>query len=222
MIEWIRRLGKKVHELLDRIFGKEDKKPQNPDTKSWTNITSADMKLGAGEVFLDGVSLGKVESITSISKEDISEEAWESLKSIFGDGEINCGWVEIPSQPETQKNFFNIPLTFLPKRIPVKTLLVSLAANQQSDYQAVDLSQHEEKGIAHFIIGRTCSLEQLMCDYIAQEEQLDEEDLEWIRDEVARNKESGLFSALIPNATLLYYEALGVWDFEEAESEENE
>jgi hypothetical protein len=65
-----------------------------------------------------------------------------------------------------------------------------------------------------------------MCDYIAQEEQLDEEDIEWIRDEVARNKESGLFSALIPNATLLYYEALGIWDFEETEplqeSEEDE
>ena len=113
MGDFIRRLGKKVQELLDKIFGKKDKKPQ-------------------------------------------------SLKSIFGDGEITCGWVEIPSQPEIQKNFFNIPLTLLPKRIPVKTLLVSLAANQQSDYQVVDMSQYEEKGLAHFIIGRTCSMEELL------------------------------------------------------------
>lgn len=134
MGDFIRRLGKKVQGLLDKIFGKKDKKPQSYDTSGWTNITSTAMELGAGEVFLDGASLGKVESITSISKNDIPNETWESLKSIFGDGEINGGWVEIPSQAEIQKNFFNIPLTLLPKRYPVKTLLVSLAANQQSDY----------------------------------------------------------------------------------------
>ena len=170
MGDFIRRLGKKVQELLDKIFGTKDKKPQSYDTSGWTNITSTDMKLGAGEVFLDGVSLGKVESITSVSKENISEESWESLKSIFGDGEINCGWVEIPSQPEIQKNFFNIPLTLLPKRIPVKTLLVSLAANQQSDYQAVDMSQYEEKGLAHFIIGRPYGMEELLEEYFAEQE----------------------------------------------------
>ena len=65
MGDFIKRLGKKVQGLLDKIFGKKDKKPQSwHDTSGWTNITSTDMKLGAGEVFLDGVSLGKVESIT--------------------------------------------------------------------------------------------------------------------------------------------------------------
>ena len=177
MGDFIRRLGKKVQGLLDKIFGKKNKKPQSwHDTSGWTNITSTDMKLGAGEVFLDGVSLGKVESITSISKNDIPEETWESLKSIFGDGEINCGWVEIPSQPEIQKNFFNIPLTLLPKRIPVKTLLVSLAANQQWDYQAVDMSQYEEKGLAHFIVGRTCDMEELLEEYFSETQYDSEEE----------------------------------------------
>jgi hypothetical protein len=217
MREFIRRLGKKVQGLLDRIFSKEDKKPQNLDTKSWTNITSTDMKLGAGEVFLDGVSLGKIESITSISKEDISEEAWESLKSIFGDGEINCGWVEIPSKPEIQKNFFNIPLTLLPKRYSVKTLLVSLAANQQSDYQAVDLSQYEEKGLAHFIIGRTCDMEELLEEYFAEQkynsEEEKQEDKEWL-EEMLSEAEDGLFSTCVGKATLLHYEELGIWSFE--------
>ena len=218
MGDFIRRLGKKVQGLLDKIFGKKNKKPQSwHDTKSWTNITSTDMKLGAGEVFLDGVPLGKVESITSISKEDISEEAWESLKSIFGDGEINCGWVEIPSQPEIQKNFFNIPLTLLPKRIPVKTLLVSLAANQQSDYQAVDMSQYEEKELAHFIIGRTCGMEELLEEYFSEmqysSEEEKQEDKEWL-EEMLSEAEDGLFSTCVGKATLLHYEELGVWSFE--------
>ena len=218
MGDFIRRLGKKVQGLLDKIFGKKDKKPQSwHGTSGWTNITSTDMKLGAGEVFLDGVSLGKIESITSISKEDIPDETWESLKSIFGDGEINCGWVEIPSQSEIQKNFFNIPLTLLPKRIPVKTLLVSLAANQQSDYQAVDMSQYEEKGLAHFIIGRTCGMEELLEEYFAEQEYNSEEeeqkDKEWL-EEMLSEAEDGLFSTCAGKATLLHYEELGIWSFE--------
>lgn len=218
MGDFIRRLGKKVQGLLDKIFGKKDKKPQSwHDTKSWTNITSTDMKLGAGEVFLDGVSLGRVESITSISKEDIPEETWESLKSIFGDGEINCGWVEIPSQPEIQKNFLNIPVTLLPKRYWCKTLLVSLAANQQSDYQAVDMSQYEEKGLAHFIIGRTCGMEELLEEYFAEQEYSSEEekqeDKEWL-EEMLSEAEDGLFSTCVGKATLLHYEELGIWSFE--------
>ena len=217
MGDFIRRLVKKVQGLLDKIFGKKNKKPQSwDDTSGWTNITSTDMKLGAGEVFLDGIPFGKVESITSISKNDIPEETWESLKSIFGDGEINCGWVEIPSQPEIQKNFFNIPLTLLPKRIPVKTLLVSLAANQQSDYQAVDMSQYEEKGLAHFIIGRTCSMEELLEEYFAEQkynsEEEKQEDKEWL-EEMLSEVEDGLFSTRVGKATLLYYEELGIWSF---------
>lgn len=176
MGDFIRRLGKRVQELLDKIFGTNDKKPQSSSTKNWTDITSTDMKLGAGEVFLDGVPLGKVESITSVSKENISEESWESLKSIFGDGEINCGWVEIPSQAEIQKNFFNIPLTLLPKRYLCKTLLVSLAANQPYDYQAVDMSQYEKKGLAHFIVGRTCNMEELLKEYFAEQKYNSEEE----------------------------------------------
>lgn len=199
MKEFIRRLGKKVQELLDKIFRKEEPKQKY--------------------------------AVAMIEDDEELKIALENLKADL----IDVDWGKVSRNIEAQlalenpiwskselENFVNITYPFLPKRIGCKVIILSLAANQQSDYQAVDLSQHEEKGIAHFIIGRTCSLEQLMCDYIAQEERLDEEDIEWIRDEVARNKESGLFSALIPNATLLYYEALGVWDFEEAESEENE
>lgn len=214
MGDFIRRLGEKVQGLLDKIFGKKSKKPQNPDTKNWTNITSTDMKFGAGEVFLDGISLGKVESITSISKDDIPEEVWESLKSIFGDGEINCGWVEIPSQPEIQKNFFNIPLTLLPKRYSCKTLLVSLAANQPYDYQAVDMSQYEERKLAHFIVGRTCDMEELLEEYFSEVQYSSEEEEQEDREFLEEIIEDGLFSTCVGEATLLHYEELGVWSFE--------
>lgn len=199
MKEFIRRLGKKVQELLDKIFGKEESKQ-----KYTAAMIEDDEEL---KVALENLKADLID--VDWGKVSRNIEAQLALE--------NPAW----SKSELE-NFVNITYPFLPKRIGCKAIILSLAANQQSDYQAVDLSQHEEKGIAHFIIGRTCSLEQL----IAQEEQLDEEDIEWIRDEVARNKESGLFSALIPNATLLHYEALGIWDFEEAEplqeSEENE
>ena len=179
MGDFIRRLGKKVQGLFDKIFGKKDKKPQSYDTSCWTNITSTDMKLG--------------------------------------DGEINCGWVEIPSQPEIQKNFFNIPLTLLPKRIPVKTLLASLAANQQWDYQAVDMSQYEEKGLAHFIVGRTCGMEELMEKYFADQHYTnkdeEQEDRKWLEEMLSEAKD-GLFSTYVGRATLLHYEELGIWSFE--------
>lgn len=203
MKEFIRRLGKKVQELLDKIFGKEE-----PKQKYTAAMIEDDEEL---KVALENL------------KADLTDADWGKISRNI---EAQLA-LEDPIWSKSElENFVNITYPFLPKRIGCKAIILSLAANQQSYYQAVDLSQHEEKGIAHFIIGRTCSLEQLMCDYIAQEEQLDEEDIKWIRDEVARNKESGLFSTLIPNATLLYYEALGIWDFEEAEplqeSEENE
>jgi hypothetical protein len=219
MGELWRRLGKFVQGLLDKIFGKKNNKPQNPGTKSWTNITSTDMKLGAGEV-----PLGKVESITSISKNDIPNETWESLKSIFGDGEINGGWVEIPSQAEIQKNFFSTPLTLLPKRYWVKTLILTLAANQSCDYQAVDLSQYEERGLAHFIVGRTTGLKELMDEYLMEQtfdsEEEAKEEQEWLAEELEQAGESGLFSSVVGKATLLYYEELGVWSFEVEDEDE--
>ena len=205
MKEFIRRLGKKVQSLLDKIFGRKNEEPQSSNTGSWTNITTTDMRLGAGEVFLDGMSLGKVESITSISKENIPDDDWESLKSIFGDGKINCGWVEIPSQPEIQENFFNIPLTLLPKRYLCKTLLISIAANQESDYIAVDMSQYEEKGLAHYICGREDDWDEIFSEC----------ECDSLQEEIDLAKENGLFSSVLKDATLLHYEALGLWEIEE-------
>lgn len=225
MKEFFRGLGKKVQELWNRIFGKKEQEPQNSDVISWTNT---DIKLGAGEVFLDGVSIGKVESITSINRNDISDETWESLISIFGDGEINCGLVKIPSDMELPKNFFNIPYPLLPKRYWCKTLILSLAANQPYDYQAVDMSQYEERKLAHFIIGRMCSLQELKEEYLADlpdynySEAEIQEERAYLDEAMREAEDTGLFSVPIPNATLLHYEDEGIWSFETEDEDEDE
>jgi hypothetical protein len=215
MREFIRRLGKKVQELLDRIFGKE--KPT--DMYKVVEFSGGNQVVG----------------VVKAKDDEELKAALENLRETM----MNADWGTISHNIETQltlenptwsknelENFVNITYPFLPKRIPCRAIILSLAANQQSDYQAVDMSQYEEKGLAHLIIGRTCGLEELMleymCDAVAQEGRLDEEDVEWMKEEIVRCKDSGLFSAFIPNATLLHYEAFGVWDFEEAESEEEE
>ena len=162
MKEFFRGLGKKVQSLLDKIFGKKETQPQEEVVFTSSN----NLSFGPGEIFIDGRSIGRVESITTLGEDE--------LYSIYGldvgdsNGKINRGRVEIPSGPETQEFSFNIPLTLLPKRYPCKALILSLAANQPYDYQAVDMSQYEERKLAHFIVGRTCSVEEMMEEYLAE------------------------------------------------------
>jgi hypothetical protein len=218
MKEFFRGLGKKVQSLLDRIFGKQETQPQEEVVFTSSN----NLSFGPGEVFIDGRSIGRVESITTLGEDE--------LYSIYGlgvgdsDGKINRGWVEISSQPQTQEFSFNIPLTILPKRYWCKGLILSLAANQPYDYQAVDMSQYEERKLAHFIVGRTCSVEEMMEEYLAEvknnlsPEEMEEEQ-EWLNGMMEQALESGMYSTFIGKATLLHYETLGVWDFEDQEED---
>ena len=218
MKEFFRGLGKKVQSLLDRIFGKQETQPQEEVVFTSSN----NLSFGPGEIFIDGRSIGRVESITTLGEDE--------LYSIYGlgvgdsDGKINRGRVEIPSGPETQEFSFNIPLTLLPKRYPCRALILSLAANQPYDYQAVDMSQYEERKLAHFIVGRTCSVEEMMEEYLAEvknnlsPEEMEEEQ-EWLNGMLEQALESGMYSTFIGEATLLHYEALDVWDFEDQEED---
>lgn len=226
MKEFFRGLGKKVQSLLDRIFGKKETQPQEEVVFTSSN----NLSFGPGEVFIDGQSFGRVESITTFSSDKATAEQRDELYSIYGlgvgdsDGKINRGRVEIPSGPETQEFSFNIPLTLLPKRYPCKALILSLAANQPYDYQAVDMSQYEERKLAHFIVGRTCSVEEMMEEYLAEiknnlsPEEMEEEQ-EWLNGIMEQALASGMYSTFIGEATLLHYEALGVWDFEDQEED---
>lgn len=218
MKEFFRGLGKKVQSLLDRIFGKEEKQPQDEVVFTSSN----NLSFGPGEVFIDGRSIGRAESITTLNKDE--------LYSIYGlsvgdsDGETNRGWVEIPSGSELSLKFSNIPESLLPKRYRCKALILSLAANQPYDYQAVDMSQYEERKLAHFIVGRTCSVEEMMEEYLAEvknnltPEEMEEEQ-EWLNEMMEQALASGMYSTFIGEATLLHYEALGVWDFEDQEED---
>ena len=219
MKEFFRILGKKVQSLLDKIFGKKEKQPQERAFG-----TSGYVQMGPGEVYIDGQPFGRVESITTLSRDEVTSEQWDNIMSLFGDGKTNYTQASFSAQPEIQENFFNIPLTILPKRYPCKALILSLVANQPYDYQAVDMSQYEERKIAHFIVGRTCSVEDMMEEYLAEvknnlsPEEMEEEQ-EWLNEMMEQALASGMYSTFIGEATLLHYEALGVWDFEDQEED---
>ena len=78
----------------------------------------------------------------------------------------------------------------------------------------MDISQLEEKGIAHFIIGRTIGFQEIEEEYMREKAKLQEEEnedgLEWLRE----GAESGLCSTVYGPADLYYYEELGYWDFD--------
>lgn len=175
------------------------------------------------------------------------KQEYECISSTFGTidtgtKEFNIvdknGFVEIPhcanvefelmydeDQPiNSLEKYFSISRTLLPKRIEVKTLILTLAANQQSDYQAVDLSQYEERGLAHFIVGRTTGLKELMDEYLMEQtydsEEEAKEEQEWLAEELEQAGESGIFSSIVGKATLLHYEGLGVWSFEVEDEDE--
>jgi hypothetical protein len=175
------------------------------------------------------------------------KQEYESISSIFGTTytgtkEFNTvdknGFVEIPSHADVNfelvydedqlinslEKYFSISRTLLPKRIEVKTLILTLAANQQSDYQAVDLSQYEERGLAHYIVGRTTGLKELMDEYLMEQiydsEEEAKEEQEWLAEELKQAEESGIFSSIVGKATLLHYEELGIWSFELEDEDE--
>ena len=71
MKEFIRRLGEKVRRLLDKVFVRKNKEPQE---KVLTGSCCGFNNLGPGEIFIDGQSFGRVESITTFSKDKVTAE----------------------------------------------------------------------------------------------------------------------------------------------------
>lgn len=98
------------------------------------------------------------------------------------------------------EKLLSMPLTDLPKHYRVKTLILSLVPNSEWTGTGVDMSQYEEKGLAHFFVCRPESEEELLEDY--RKDNPDSE-IEW---------EDGMISVIIPDATLLEYSD-GVWDY---------
>ena len=159
----------------------------------------------------------EITGFTTISRDEVSQEEWDKLMTLFDDGEAKDARANFSPEVEIQKKIVNIPYPKLPRRIFVETLLVSLVANTSCPYQVVDLSQYEEKGLAHFIVGSTRSWEELFQEWWAIGRIKDSDDAEWAVEGLESAKEHGIFSAVTGPAYLLYYEDTKTWQYEEVE-----
>jgi hypothetical protein len=94
--------------------------------------------------------------------------AMELLDEIYEeDGKTNRRVGKKCRQVKMERKNTNSHRTTLPKRIYVKTLLLSVAANQPMDALIMDLSQLDSDGIAHYMVSRTLSKEGLAEEYLA-------------------------------------------------------
>ena len=184
MRKFIKRLGKKVQGLLNKIFGKKERPnylPEEKTTEIWNEIKDLDKQIKALQDIIDN-----------------------DFELVF---DSNIG-------KNNLEKFVNMPLTILPKHYWCKTLIISIAANQLCEYQAMDISQLEKHGIAHFVIGRIIGIQEIEEEYKREKARLQEEEnkdgLEWLRE----GAETGLCSTVYGSADLYYYEELGYWDFE--------
>lgn len=185
---------------------------------SGPEYTSAPI-LNDGVLYIDGKPFGTVKSLSWENDIDEGYKEMEKQLDKLKDELLQADWSKISKNIEAEltaenptwnkdelEKFVNITYPLLPKRIPVKTLILTLAANQEYDYQAVDISQLD-KGRANYIVGSTKSPEELDAEYRSSDFWDEDEDgTLWFDD--------GTCSAVVGAATLLYYEEVGVWDVE--------
>ena len=177
MEELFRGLGKLVQDLLDKI-----RKPKKQEYESISSIFGTIDTETKEFNKIDGNGLVKIPSCADVKFELVYDK----------DRGIN----------ELEK-YFNTYRTLLPKPIEVKTLILTMAANQPYDYQAVDLSQYEERGLAHYVIGSTKTPEELEAQAGPHWDEEEDGPL-WT--------EEGTCSAFVGSATLWYHEESGIWE----------
>lgn len=189
-------LGKIVQGLKDKFRRRKNNNACEHNNCTFKAVNSDDeiLKNELQKLILEVME--KEDLITNEWANKLPEDSQQLLKDIQNQLEIS----------------FSTPLTVLPKRIKTRGLIVSIYANQPQEYFAIDLSQLEEKGIAHMITARTESHEELIKEY--EKEYGADNSEEW-KAEV--EGEDDLISVYIPGATLLYYEEFDYWDYEEKE-----
>ena len=109
---------------------------------------------------------------------------------------------EVGLNEKELEKMLNTSLTNLPKCYPCKALILSVVPNSPWEGTGVDMSQYEEKGIAHFFVCRKQSQEELLEEYWAQHPE----------STLKVNEEEDMISVVIPEAILLEYED-GIWDY---------
>ena len=110
--------------------------------------------------------------------------------------------VDMDKLAQELQKMFNAPLTVLPKRIEVPTLIVSTFGAWSFDSIGVDLSLLEEKGIAHYFCTSTKTMEEHMKEFRALHPDCEE----W-------EEEGEGASVVVKNATLLEWPG-GYWEWE--------
>lgn len=206
MGEFFRRLGKSVQKLWNKIFGKKEQ------------LSAEANHLSNGVLYIDGEPIGEVKAISSLTSEEY-DKAFAKIEEIIA----NTDWnkvvknLELEFTTDNKNELENLTNTFypiLPKHYRCKTLILTIAANQPYEYQSMDISQLEERGIAHFVIGHTTGFQEIEEAYRQGKAELQEEEnedgIEWLRE----GAETGLCSTIYGPADLYYYEDLGYWDFE--------
>ena len=124
MREFIRRLGKKVQKLLNKIFSK--KKQYDPLCKEanglWKN------HLSDGIFYINGKSIGEVKEVKVLNSDFKQlDEQVKALQNVI-DKDFELVFDSSTGKNELEK-FFNMTYPILPKHYRCKTLILSIAAN---------------------------------------------------------------------------------------------
>ena len=177
MLKKLRQVLGKIGQAIKNIFKKKTK-----EKETWTFYA------------------GTMPTITTLSDDSVEENKLMFTLSNPLSASFTMENVEFNEDFLLEK-LLSMPLTDLPKRYRVKTLILSLVPNSAWTGTGVDMSQYEEKSLAHFFVCRPESAEELQEEY--RKENPNSEDLEW---------EDGMLSVIIPNATLLEYDD-DIWDY---------
>ena len=213
MKKFIKRLGKSIQKLWNKIFGKKRQyDPLGAEANGfWKNHVSD------GVFYINGEPIGEVKAMEVLSAQnsDYYKELDKQIKALQNTIDKDFELVfDLSTGKNELEKYVNISRTILPKHYWCKTLIVSIAANQPYEYRSMDISQLEERGIAHFVIGRTIGFQEIEEEYrqekIRLQEGENEDGIEWLRE----GAETGLCSMIYGSADLYYYEELGYWDFD--------
>jgi hypothetical protein len=161
--------------------------------KSPQSLVGTKVEYGAGQIYLDGVPFGEIKSIEHIELDkhgNCKNIAWDSNEISFTIDDVD------PSLIEELGKMLNTSRTTLPKLIKVPTLLISICDNWEFDSIGVDLSQLEEKGIAHYFCTSTESMEAWYRRIYDDEEECPYDDMETmcLKDAYLYEREDGLWT----------------------------
>lgn len=177
MLKRLKKCLDKIVQSIKKIFKKKTK-----DLETWTFYA------------------GPMPVITSLS-EDNNDEPLFKLNINPASMTFTMDNVEFNEELLLEK-LSSTSLTNLPKYYSCKALILSVYGNQPWSGIGVDLSQYEEKGLAHFFVMRAESPEEVMEEYRRKHP---DSTLEY-------NEGEDSISAILPDTILIEY-GDGTWEY---------